>query len=1258
MEGSKPPQSPNSRHLSDPFSDQESIDSDGTLDSYGTLDSGNTSETSSANFSGKPVSARKPVQPYLPKSPRSHDDTVSIASRTVSESSGDDEALIESLKSVKKASIVRDLYTPDYVRPIQRFLKGGAPSCPDPLPFRIFCRDKNNRKVYIVPPAGQKHPDFSGLKKKLCQRMETHRFSEAVKDQASALYRNKRQQHVRAHGEESLNLILHRDNCTFALSELINSPAPAFPRSSTSTEFDDLSDNSSQFSDDLSTLPDRRQPYRDKGKSLDKFSADDSVPLHRQDKKTERYQPIPDNLSVSTEGSDESGFFVEPNPEFGRMLWDSLRENCQDQDIAAFRENLEHLAEYSPELIVGYDDVDYGQCLLGYAQEAGFTEGVELLLPWYRSCDHLRPATKKIIDMHDWVSETSSQPPLSPFEALPEQEDGSPVLSSDSRKSPKVSLQAKESAPANPPEFRMLCDIVKTGTGKELKAFLKKQPENGQLLLSMTDENGMTPIMWACHPDLPEEGVKIKNSADKVHMITKLQQFAHVDDFVSHDGYSPLYLSCLHGKNIKIADHLLRKCHADPMLQVAQPLLSVARDMDNYRLALLLVKHGAKASSEGDIQWFQQKAKSRSDKKLVEELKKNWNAQQANERKEKPAWSPSPRRKEPAVSVNRDTKDEKPFKLEKTITRDSQFDKTPRVTSLKNNVPDRELTSSLTGVTPFSDDGNNPSGFKSGVASLTPSSEPSSIKKSPVSSLVSKTASVKGNSLPDYVIEQLIDASTKGDIKKVQDIIKNREPIDFDRVIKRFKTPLAAAAESGHINIMQALLKAGADPNQPCGQDTALSLLVAQLNRFKEQKPLVRCLLDAGADPVKGSRSKTALDMVLARQCSKLHHEVMVMMLNTLSEEDSHEEKYNYLLLSACSQGEWDVVLDALNKMGANPNAKGGNPPRTPLEFLAHNDHSKGDLSYQKNRQKIATKLLEKGANASGQEARLYLERYFDGDVGKASSLRLKSLSKPVVDRRQTSPMKSPDTSRSSGSVSPEGHKPKQQLKNLDNILINMAAGLAGIQVPVVNVTPQKGRFIPFRLPFEEKGKSVSSTEQARAILETAKGLLNKNKSLPGVAITYSANEHQTQRIHGNYSSNDWDTATEGGGQAKVMKNMEVLLRLEAYKNLRGKVRIAPITTMKYVDKTGKTAAVGTACMATDKEVEQSLKHIDENLLKKGWVVLGWQNQKTESTPSRPFAVGGGVSKTVARNQSEQDQQIHQFNFIHQKLMEYAYKYS
>ena len=87
------------------------------------------------------------------------------------------------------------------------------------------------------------------------------------------------------------------------------------------------------------------------------------------------------------------------------------------------------------------------------------------------------------------------------------------------------------------------------------------------------------------------------------------------------------------------------------------------------------------------------------------------------------------------------------------------------------------------------------------------------------------------------------------------------------------------------------------------------------------------------------------------------------------------------------------------------------------------------------------------------------------------------------------------------------------------------------------------------------------------------------------------------------------------------MSAMESLLDNE-YKELQGRMRIVPITTMNAYDDLVKpwNDSVLMGIVTTD------LDRI-KIYLEGGWDVLGWQNQNTVDDPEHQYAIGGGIVK-------------------------------
>lgn len=177
------------------------------------------------------------------------------------------------------------------------------------------------------------------------------------------------------------------------------------------------------------------------------------------------------------------------------------------------------------------------------------------------------------------------------------------------------------------------------------------------------------------------------------------------------------------------------------------------------------------------------------------------------------------------------------------------------------------------------------------------------------------------------------------------------------------------------------------------------------------------------------------------------------------------------------------------------------------------------------------------------------------------------------------------------------------------------------------------GHFIPFLVRFKDKsGALVPAEGQAMKVISKVREILKKGAQ--GVAILYSANYRQTQLIQETYASNQWKTGVNGSNQAAVVHCVEQLID-QSYKELQGKFRVAPITTMTYDHYDG---------LELKEVVVADLEKI-RTLLDEGWYVLGWMNQETQPH----YAIGGGVSGVMDPDLKD---------MIQRALAEFAIEYS
>lgn len=202
------------------------------------------------------------------------------------------------------------------------------------------------------------------------------------------------------------------------------------------------------------------------------------------------------------------------------------------------------------------------------------------------------------------------------------------------------------------------------------------------------------------------------------------------------------------------------------------------------------------------------------------------------------------------------------------------------------------------------------------------------------------------SSADDMASEALYAASTRSDVKGVKaELAKGGDPnyLKYDRSIFSWSvqngdveivrallegkpklnevdgighTPLMRAADQGHADIAQLLLKAGADPNIATEDGTTALILAA---RYSPVNPdLVRALIDGKADPnAKNRDDEFALAIAVRDQKFDLIPVIAKAKIDWNQSGVAHTA-----LGAAVDQGSREGV-EALLKAGADPNVKG-----------------------------------------------------------------------------------------------------------------------------------------------------------------------------------------------------------------------------------------------------------------------------------------------------------------------------------------------
>ena len=105
-------------------------------------------------------------------------------------------------------------------------------------------------------------------------------------------------------------------------------------------------------------------------------------------------------------------------------------------------------------------------------------------------------------------------------------------------------------------------------------------------------------------------------------------------------------------------------------------------------------------------------------------------------------------------------------------------------------------------------------------------------------------------------------ASQSGDVARVEDILAAGEA-DVDEVDQEGATPLMMAAIGGHLEVVNLLLRLGADVNL---QDKVNGWTAVMQATFYAHKPVISALLAAGANPTLADRKSTRLNSSHSQQ--------------------------------------------------------------------------------------------------------------------------------------------------------------------------------------------------------------------------------------------------------------------------------------------------------------------------------------------------------------------------------------------------------
>ncbi len=144
--------------------------------------------------------------------------------------------------------------------------------------------------------------------------------------------------------------------------------------------------------------------------------------------------------------------------------------------------------------------------------------------------------------------------------------------------------------------------------------------------------------------------------------------------------------------------------------------------------------------------------------------------------------------------------------------------------------------------------------------------------------------------------------------------------VAFDEPFKdmdEYQTPLSHAVESDHLQLVQHLLSAGADPNRQASEDEEMSVLALACRAGKTE--IVKVLLAAGADP-NLSVNDGATALYTAAQMG--HTEIVRMLISKGADPNNLCSGGSYPLAAAIS-GQMAETAGALIEAGAKPDIDG-----------------------------------------------------------------------------------------------------------------------------------------------------------------------------------------------------------------------------------------------------------------------------------------------------------------------------------------------
>ncbi|MGL9717228.1 MAG: ankyrin repeat domain-containing protein [Wolbachia sp.] len=218
--------------------------------------------------------------------------------------------------------------------------------------------------------------------------------------------------------------------------------------------------------------------------------------------------------------------------------------------------------------------------------------------------------------------------------------------------------------------------------------------------------------------------------------------------------------------------------------------------------------------------------------------------------------------------------------------------------------------------------------------------------KAPLHYIVSNACKEPNNGWETLLRKFLSDNDAGTDVA-VSSSVPRKEFIDIDIGDQSGTTPLHIASKYGHTDLINILLKCGADVNKLNELRSSPLHQAADCNNAQA----VKLLLENGAKISNGEKCIMLDDVLYGLVKGEYSTEVTTMLLGKASTEEK-----NKIFLESCKEGEVELVSKLLSEYGVNPNLISIDGCATVLQDIC----CRSDRS---NSVKVAGLLLQAGAD-------------------------------------------------------------------------------------------------------------------------------------------------------------------------------------------------------------------------------------------------------------------------------------------------------